>query len=183
MQKKIAFAIILGVYILVVSIYAFYAVVYPVKYEDIIVTESTNTNLSVPLVASLINVESSYRKEAISSSGAIGLMQIMPTTFEYVCSLNDIDFDENNMAQPEYNIKIGCLYLKYLFNKFENTQTVLCSYNAGETLVRSWLNNTRYSLDGKTLYKIPFEETFNYVNKINKNLKFYERIYKNTDFS
>lgn len=180
MQKKMTVIVILGVYILVLSIYAFYSIIYPVKYKDIISAESIKNNLSTPLVASVINVESSYKKEAISPVGAKGLMQILPSTFQYVCELNDIDFDENKMAQPDYNIQIGCLYLKYLFNKFENTQTVLCAYNAGETIVRSWLNNARYSSDGKTLFNIPFEETNNYLNKINKNIKYYKKIYKNT---
>lgn len=179
MQKKIVITIIMSIYIFVLSVYAFYSITYPVKYKDIIAVESIKNNLSMSLIASLINVESHYKKDAVSNAGAKGLMQIMPSTYQYVCELNEIIFDENQIIQPEYNIKIGCLYLKYLYNKFENTQVVLCAYNAGETVVRSWLNNSRYSSDGKSLFYIPFEETNNYLIKINKNVKYYQKIYKN----
>ena len=45
---------------------------------------------------------------------------------------------------------------------FNDTKTALCAYNAGEGKVRTWLKNSEYSLDGKTLYKIPFKEKFNH---------------------
>ena len=66
------------------------------------------------------------------------------------------------------------MYLNYLFKKFKDTNTVLASYNAGETVVRSWLHNTNYSTDKITLQNIPFLETKNYIKKINNNLKFYK---------
>ena len=74
------------------------------------------------------------------------------------------------------NIIYGCKYLKYLLNKFEDINTTLCAYNAGETRVRTWLKSN-YSTDGKTLNFIPFEETRKYVNKIQKNMKFYKKYF------
>ena len=68
---------------------------------------------------------------------------------------------------------MGCYYLKYLFDRFKNVNVVLCAYNAGEGNVRKWLKNKEYSLDGKTIKSIPFNETDKYVKKINKTYKKY----------
>jgi len=155
---------------------------YPIKFENYIVKYSNENNLDASLVASVINVESSYNHQAKSNAGACGLMQILPSTASYVCSIFKIEnFKNSDLFLPQTNIEIGCLYLKYLINKFKNTNTALASYNAGETVVKNWLKNPNYSKDGKTLFKIPFAETDQYIKKINNNLNVYKnyKIYKN----
>ena len=69
------------------------------------------------------------------------------------------------------------MYLNYLNKKFKEQSTTLCAYNAGETIVRSWLNNPNYSNDKQNLKLIPFAETKNYIFKINNNLKFYKKVF------
>lgn len=153
---------------------------HPLKFENEIIESARNFDLSPALVASIINTESSFRENAKSSKNAIGLMQIKLSTANY---LNDIEGDENiteeELFEPITNIQYGCEYLKYLINKFDDINTALASYNAGETRVKSWLSSGVYSTDGKTLMYIPYEETRNYVEKINKNIKFYEKLFKN----
>ena len=61
--------------------------------------------------------------------------------------------------------------------KFENIETILASYNAGETRVRTWLKDKNYSKNGKILDYIPYEETRNYLKKFKNNMKFYEKVY------
>lgn len=151
----------------------YYNVNYPIKYNNLILKYSNEYNLNAELVASLINEESSFNKNAVSSSGALGLMQILPSTGEYIASLLEEDFDVMNLFDPEINIKYGCYYLKYLSKKFLNENSVLCAYNAGETIVKSWLNNSEYSKDGKNLNVIPYKVTENYLIKINKGKKHY----------
>ncbi|MBQ8615355.1 MAG: lytic transglycosylase domain-containing protein [Clostridia bacterium] len=151
---------------------------HPLKFETEIVECSKNFNLSPELVASLINVESSFNENSRSNKDAIGLMQLKLSTANYMNELNSQDdITENELFNPKMNINLGCQYLRYLINKFENINTALASYNAGETRVRSWLNSGIYSTDGKTLSYIPYEETRNYVEKINKNLKYYKKIF------
>lgn len=159
------------------------AFLYPVKYEAYISKYATECDIATITIASIINVESGYNPNAKSKAGAIGLMQIMPDTAKYICEIKGIDFVFDDLKIPEKNIEIGCYYFKYLLNKFKNQDTAICAYNAGETIVKNWLKNTNYSDDFITLKNIPYKETKNYLNKINKNIKIYkkyEKCYKNT---
>ena len=76
--------------------------------------------------------------------------------------------DVKSLFESDTNIKIGCKYLSYLFDKFEDETVALASYNAGEGVVMRWLEDSRYSADKKTLKKIPYEETREYVAKVQK---------------
>ena len=157
----------------------FNAKTHPVKYKNEIILHAKQNHLSPALVASVINVESGFKPNSKSTKNAIGLMQIKLTTANYLCEIyNEKYIDENELFSVNINIKFGCRYLKYLMKKFSNLNTVLACYNAGETRVRTWLNS-EYSNDGKTLNFIPFIETKNYICKVNKNVKFYEKIYEN----
>lgn len=151
----------------------FYQFKYPIKYKETISFYSAKYNLDSKLVASLINAESSFNPEAISTSGAIGLMQILPSTGEYIASILGEDYKAINLKDPTTNIKYGCFYLNYLSKKFSEEKTLLSAYNAGETVVSKWLKNEIYSKDGRNLDNIPYPVTKNYVEKIITGKKHY----------
>lgn len=176
-MKKYAIILILIFCIteLFASILILQSIFFPIRYEDLIIKYSKENSLTPSLVASVINVESSYKKNAQSKAGAIGLMQILPSTAGYISSIKSISYsNENDLLNPEINIEIGCAYLKYLIDKFDNIYTALASYNAGETVVLNWLKNPEYSADKKTLNFIPYEETREYIKKIKTNNKIYK---------
>ncbi len=151
---------------------------HPMKFENEIKSSANEFNLSPALVASVINVESSFKVNARSKKDALGLMQIKLATANYLCELKgEKNLNEEELYKPEINIKFGCEYLNYLQKRFSDINTILAAYNAGETIVRSWLNSGIYSTDQKKLNYIPYSETRNYVEEINKNLKFYEKLY------
>ena len=151
---------------------------HPIKYENEIKTYCQIYNLEPSVVASLINIESSYNENAKSNKNAIGLMQIKLTTANYLDEIYDRKLiSESELFNAKKNIKYGCEYLRYLLDKFDKVYTAIASYNAGETRVRSWLKTPDYSIDKITLKNIPFEETKNYVKKIKNNIKFYKKIY------
>lgn len=153
---------------------------YPIQYEEYIIQYASKYQLSQSLVSSLIFAESSYNTNATSKSNAQGLMQIKPETAMYILQKNNsFTYTENCLYNAEINIEIGCMYLRYLFDKFFVEKTVLCAYNAGEGTVSKWLNNKNYSYDSKNLLSIPYLETQNYVLKINTAKNFYNRYYKN----
>ena len=81
--------------------------------------------------------------------------------------------------QVSDNLDFGCYYIRYLLDKFCVLETALCAYNAGEGRVSSWLKDGRYSLDGITLYEIPFSETKAYLSKIKESLSKYKKLYGN----
>lgn len=163
--------------ILTYSIGAFYAYFYPMKYCDEIKSYSMDFDVEPALVASVINVESGYNELSVSSKGAEGLMQIMPSTGRWLAEKLKETYEDGILLNGEYNIKLGAYYLSYLFSQFGDTKLVLCAYNAGQGKVKEWLRDERYSSDGKTLDKIPFIETENYLKKVEKNYAYYKNRY------
>ena len=136
------------------------------------------------LVWSVMKTESGFDSSAVSSKGAVGLMQMMPSTFEW---LTDDILREylgiGMLYDPETNIKYGTYYLSRLYNRFGDWDTAIAAYNGGEGNVSEWLKDKRYSDDGIKLNteKIPdeYSETRNYVKKVNKALEKYKKLYNN----
>ena len=171
---RVIFAIILIIFVIISSIFVFS---FKIAYKDIVVLEAQNNQLRPALVFSIIKAESKFNCGAKSSAGAVGLMQIKLDTANYILKLNGEEkINESDLLNPAINIKIGTLYLRYLQNKFENLDVVICAYNAGETVVRNWLENIVLSKDGKTLIYVPFKETKTYLKKVKFNLLIYSKI-------
>lgn len=147
------------------------------KYSDEIYTYSKEYNVNPALVASIINVESGYNEKAVSSKGAEGLMQVLPSTGEWLAGKIKEEYYDGILLEGEFNIKIGTYYLGYLLEQFGDEKLAVCAYNAGQTNVKKWLANSDYSSDGKSLEKIPFLETENYLKKVNKNYHYYKNRY------
>jgi len=98
-------------------------------YNDIIYSTSDKYNLEPSLIKAVITAESNWKPAAVSSKGAIGLMQLMPSTAS--------DMLVNNPYDPEDNIKGGSKYLRYLLDIFNgDLRLALAAYNAGPETVR-----------------------------------------------
>lgn len=167
--------IVLFCFLFSILMFCFYNIFFPLKYSSEIKEFSSKYDVSPALVASVINVESSFDANSISNKGAVGLMQIMPTT------ANFISYKINYPVEPKIvltdistNLELGIAYLKYLSQKFDDTFTMLCAYNAGEGNVIDWLKDTRYSIDGKKLKTTPYKETNLYAQKVLRGLNFYQ---------
>ncbi len=156
----------------------FYSYFYPMKFCQQITTYSQQFGLDGALIASVVNAESSFDENAKSSKGAVGLMQLMPSTAKWVAEKLGEEFHEEKLCQGQYNLKLGSFYLAYLIKSFGDEKLGLCAYNAGPKNVRLWLENSKYSQDGKSLLVIPFEETRQYLNKVYKNYNYYSKKYK-----
>lgn len=152
-------------------------VLYPTDYTKFVEIYSKENNLSVSFVFAVIECESGFDKNAVSSVGARGLMQIMPETFFWLQSKTGENLSDDDLYDPETSIKYGCYFYSILMNEFENEETAVAAYHAGMGNVRKWLQDERYSLDGKTLYDIPFPSTKSYVHKVMKTKNIYEKLY------
>lgn len=150
-------------------------VIYPLNYKEYVFKYADYYGLDRALIFSIIKTESSFDKNAISSAGAVGLMQITESTALYIAQ----KLGENNykLTEPETNIRFGCYYVKYLYQRFENLETALVAYNAGEGNVANWLKDENLTDDGITLKKIPFKESREYILKIKQNVKKYKKLY------
>lgn len=155
----------------------FYAYNYPMKYKDEINMYSTQYDINGAIVASVVNVESNFREEVKSNKGAVGLMQLMPSTAEWIANKIGEEYSEEKLKEADYNLKLGSYYLSYLINYFDDMKIGVCAYNAGLGNVSSWLKDKQFSSDGKSLDNIPFKETKNYLNKVLKSYNYYKNRY------
>ena len=151
---------------------------YPINYKDFILKYSSEYEIEPELLAAVIRTESNFDANARSSAGAVGLMQLLPSTCEEMCGRMDIEYSEELMTDPESSIKIGAFYLRYLYNNTgRNWDTACAAYNAGIGNVKKWQKDPNYSTDGVILTQIPIAETRNYVSKINKYKVKYKELY------
>lgn len=177
--KKIIIFII-SIFLIVIIGLGLLTTNYPIGYKTMIVEYSKEYNLDPYLVASIINVESKYDKDALSQKDARGLMQISPSTGKWASEVLGIEnYSEDILFDPETNIRIGTWYLSTLFKEFNNNlDSVLAAYNAGSGNVNKWLNDENYSRDKTSLAIIPFQETKDYLVRVKKNYKVYSTVYK-----
>ncbi len=154
---------------------------YPEKYSEIVVPEAMKNGLEPELVYAIIKAESDFNPDAVSSAGAMGLMQMTPSTFEWVQTMipSDPAYEKEALFDPEINIRYGCKYLSWNLKQFGDLETALCSYNAGPGNVNKWLENQEYSPDGKTLQYIPFKDTEAYVENVMRYYEKYKELYYN----
>ena len=152
---------------------------YPMTYEPEIRAAAAEFSLDPAYVASVVLAESSFDAEAVSSAGAIGLMQIMPATGEWIAGkLEDEPFDVQRLYQPEVNLRYGCWYLRFLLDRYdEDMYTASTAYHQGQGRVDQWLEDPQYSQDGRTLTAISSAVTDTYVNRIMESYANYQELY------
>lgn len=153
---------------------------HPISYNEIICRYSAEYNVPDYVIYAVIKVESDFDPEAISSAGAVGLMQMMPSTFDWLTGDEHLaeHLPSKKLEDPEVSIRYGTYYLSYLYKKFDyNWDTAFAAYNAGEGNVRKWLCDPEYSDGEGNLTKIPFTETKNYVSKVNDAIDMYKKLY------
>jgi soluble lytic murein transglycosylase-like protein len=135
------------------------------KYETLLDEAAKEYELDPALLKAVMAAESGFNPNAVSPKGAVGLMQVMPTTAKrYGLRADKKKSTAQKLADPKTNIRLGARYLRDLHNMFPaKPHLVLASYNAGEGAVRKY-NNTIP----------PYPETRNYVQVVTE---FY-RLYK-----
>ena len=129
------------------------------------------------LVYAMMKAESGFDEKAQSRAGAVGLMQLLPSTARFICMRNSVPFNEEMLFDGSYNTRLGTLYIRYLSKKFPVMDTMLAAYNAGEGVVSDWLSDENLSKDGTTLSRIPYPETARYLKKVKNFKKIYEILY------
>ena len=151
-------------------------VFFPLPYRETIIKNARANAIDPAVIAAVIYVESGFNPRAVSSRGAVGLMQVMPETGRWVGSrAGRPEIDEKALFSHETNIYIGSWYLRYLLDQLnQDLVLALAAYNAGWNRVRDWRRQEIWSGKLDELERIPFPETRRYVRRV----LWYYRIYR-----
>ena len=142
---------------------------YPLKYQAIVRAHARNYQLDPTLLAAVIYQESKFRPNVKSTSGAIGLMQLLPDTAKGIAvHTGGSQFKVIDLYNPELNVRYGCWYLRHLLDKYGDERTALAAYNAGQENVDEWRRQGR---------GIVFSETRHYVDRVEHLKTLYRRGY------
>ena len=152
---------------------------YPTAYVEEIRIAAEEFSLDPYFVMAIMRCESSFDPEAVSNRGAIGLMQIMPDTGEWIAHKLDLDdvYKEKHLYEPATNVRFGCWYLQFLSNRFDgDRKKMIAAYNAGHGAVEKWLEDPKYS-EGGALTTIPYESTALYYTRVEAAYENYLALY------
>ena len=142
---------------------------YPLRYEEIVVGHAENYSLDPQLVAAVIYQESKFDADAVSASGAVGLMQLLPSTGQGIADrTGGNSWKPEDLHNPELNVRYGSWYLRHLLDKYGSEELALAAYNAGQTTVDRW------QAEGG---EIGFPETRAYVERVQELKAVYARAY------
>jgi len=134
----------------------------PLRHEDVIKQQAADKNLDPALVAAVIYRESKFRDDVTSKAGAKGLMQILPSTAQFIARrTGGTEFELRDLGDPQINISYGSWYLRYLLDRYDgNVAAAVAAYNAGHERVDDWGGSNL------TLSNIRFAETQDYTRDV-----------------
>lgn len=154
--------------------------IYPTEYSEYVEKYCKENDLDKYMVYSIIKAESDFNPNVKSQSDAIGLMQLLEETAnERANIIEDHNVTEEDLYDPETNIKLGTSYYAYLLKHYNgNNVLALTAYNAGMGNVDTWIKTKVIKYDGSDIENIPYKETNNYVRKILRDYQMYLKLYE-----
>ena len=147
---------------------------YPTRYEEFVIECSEKYGLEASLILAVIRCESGFRPDAVSRTGAVGLMQIMPDAFDWIKFRLDDDRDItfDSMFEPEYNIQYGTYMLSYLYDQFGSYELASAAYHQGMNAVQGWIDDGTIDPDhfsvNENLDAMPSDLTQDYIYRVMK---------------
>ena len=154
----------------------YWQALYPFPFMQTIEQWSQQRQLNPMLVTALIRQESRFEPAIESSAGALGLMQVMPDTADWIAK--QINLKNYNLRTPEDSIKLGTWYLDHTHDEYaDNSLLAVASYNAGPGAVADWVKETGTSDPDQFVEQIPYPETKGYVKSVFENYWNYLRLY------
>lgn len=152
---------------------------YPLYHYDVIQQNASDFNVDPMLVAAIVRVESKFKEDNVSHAGAIGLMQLMPQTAQWIAEQSGLAYNSpDDLASPQVNIRLGSWYVSYLENRFKgNRVAAVAAYNSGPSRVDAWLKEGTWDGTVEHLEQIPVGETRHFVQRVLYNYQRYKAIY------
>lgn len=154
-------------------------IVFQFPYQDLVVREATRNGLDPYAVAGLIRQESFFNPVAESAAGAVGLMQVMPSTATGLARRAGVSgFNARMLRDPATNLRLGSLYLADQMARWNGRLSdVLGAYNGGPTRVARWSSFPEHADDEIYIERIPIAETRDYVKRVTLYGEIYRRLY------
>jgi soluble lytic murein transglycosylase len=156
---------------------AVWRTVFPLPFEASVKQAAAHNHLDPMLVAGVIRQESAFQADAVSRAGAVGLMQLLPKTARKLARRQRLRYAHAKLFNPEYNLKLGTLYLAELVKTFGSLEAALAAFNAGEERVAAWKAEHSFEEQAEFVESIPFTETREYVQIVMRNAETYRLVY------
>ncbi len=150
---------------------------FPLPYESSLRSAAAGNHVDPMFMAGLVRQESAFESNAVSHQGAMGLMQVMPSTASKLARQLKIRYARASLTDPGYNLKLGARYLADLIQVFGTPEAALAAYNAGEDRVVQWTAGQNYLETAEFVESIPFTETREYVQIVIRNADVYRQVY------
>lgn len=146
---------------------------YPLHFQHDLVREARSNDLDPYLVAAVVYQESRFSPRAVSPVGAVGLMQLMPSTADEVARQHGLQ-GPLNLSTPELNLRLGTSYLRNLLDLYQGDQVkALAAYNGGPSNVERWSG-----ADGcLKIDEIGYPETKAFVSSVLAHREHYRDLY------
>ncbi len=141
---------------------------FPLAYQEQMTSAAKSTSITPHLLFAIARQESAFMPNARSPAGALGLMQLLPSTAQYTARRAGIPYQRHELLSPETNIDLGSRYLHQLLNEFDGNRILAtAAYNAGPTRVKQWLSADQQKLPYDVwIETIPYRETRSYVQNV-----------------
>jgi soluble lytic murein transglycosylase len=150
---------------------------YPLPYLPQVERAATKNKVDPMLVAGIMRQESAFASEAVSTAGALGLMQVLPKTAPGLARRQKLRYSRARLFDPEYNLTLGTLYVNDLLKQFGTPEAALAAYNAGEDRVELWQSERKYDDIPEFVESIPFTQTREYVQIVLRNADMYRLLH------
>jgi soluble lytic murein transglycosylase len=150
----------------------------PLSHEDTIRAQALDKQLDPSLIAAVIYAESKF-SDSTSSAGALGLMQLLPSTAHFIADRSGgTAFTTEDLSTPAINIAYGSWYLRYLLDRYDGNEVLaLAAYNGGMGNVDRWVADAGARGERLDVADIPFPETRAYVQRVLDARREYRRTY------
>lgn len=177
-RKAVFLLALLLIVVLALNYSTLWKIVYPIRYENLVRENAEKYQINPFIVLAVIRVESNFDPSQRSNRGAVGLMQVMPKTAEWIVKYKRQSEDLlTQIDVPHVNIDMGTWFLMALYKEFnENWIATLAAYNAGPGNVNKWIKDG-WTPSVDTIDEIPFGETRHYVQRVLYYVNKYEWVY------
>ena len=169
----IVFIVVTGLFLFEYMPYRISQETYQTQYEAEVERYSSEFSVDPAFVYAVIKVESNFNPAAVSDAGAIGLMQIIEDSFDWVAwRLEREDLSFEDMYTPEYSIMFGSYMLSYLYDRYGSVELAAAAYHSGMGTVDGWIESGEVDPENVSVEDIQGSNTAHYVKKI---LKAYQK--------